>query len=272
MLMNKETIKFNGRDAFVKFGLDADDGLIGYQQQIDRLTSVTGVELINPAIDDEVRRFKYSNTVGNATLMFYNDLGVNSFYNMTELGEDLTITSKNVQSASSFFILDFYDTYDISKQTKLFTVYMTKILEGAKSGSTPIPKYTIGSNSINQFYYWYVPLSFLDTITGQTVDIYINFSFFHACNGKLRLYYNYANKALTTPEKMFVKARLNLGNFTWSFVASSYTIRLDQIAGDYDLNKYTQKVNDSIDKFVLDKQNFPDGIIFNYETGTYSNE
>jgi hypothetical protein len=272
MLINRETIRFNGRDAFVKFGLETGDGLTGYQQQIDRLTSVTGVELINPAIDGEVRRFKYSNTVGNATLVFYNDLGVNSFENEADDTDDEIITTRNVQSLSSFFILDFYDTYDISKQTKLFTVYMTRILEGDYLIGKPIPKYTIGSNNINQFYYWYVPLSFLNTVTGQTVDVHVKFSFFHAYNGKLRLYYNYENRALTTPEKMFVKARLNLSNFTWSFVASSYTIRLDQIAGDYDPNKYAQKVNDSIDKFALDKQVFPDGIIFNYNTGTYSNE
>lgn len=271
--MNKEIIKFDERDMHIRFALNGNNSLTGYQQQIDNLTTVTGVDLINPAVDVEVRRFGYSEEISTTTLMFYNDRGENSFKNITNEIDNKIITTRTKQALSSFFILDFYDTYDISKQSKIFTLYMTKILDGAKKADdTPIPKYTIDVNNKNQFYYWHIPLSFIDSITTENVDIYIKFSFFHAYNGILRLYYNYDNRNLKTPEKMFVKANLNLIEHSWKFIAPSYTIRLDQIVGDYESNKYADKINNDIDKFILDKQVFPDGTIFNYETGRYNNE
>ncbi|MFA5366516.1 MAG: hypothetical protein WC333_01140 [Dehalococcoidia bacterium] len=269
MLINKEIIKFDERDMYVRFALDGSNGLTGYQQQIDNLTTITGIDIVNPAIDVEVRRFRYSKEASIATLMFYNDRGENSFRNITSTVDDMMITTRTTQALSSFFILDFYDTYDITNQSKIFTLYMTKILDG----TPPItPKYTIDASNKNQFYYWYIPLSFINAHAGGTVNMYVKFSFFHAYNGKLRLYYNYANRLLKTPEKMFVKVSLNLDDYSWKFVSSSYTIRLDQIAGDYEANKYVDKVNDDIDKFALDKQVFPKETIFDYETGTYKSE
>jgi len=50
-----------GHTININFGLSAEDGFLGYQQEIDNLTQVVGVDLVNPELDVEERRFKSLN-------------------------------------------------------------------------------------------------------------------------------------------------------------------------------------------------------------------
>lgn len=271
MSIIKETIKLTGLDTMLQIDIGGTNRLIGFQQEIDNLTEETKADLINPVVDNEVRRFQYDSTFGNAfNLMFYfsanGSVYGNSFadaygrFNITE------INSQNIKVQNSFFILDFYDTYDDNTQTKIFTIYQTQILDGEKSGSTPIPKYRIYSDTVNQFYSWYVPKSYIDIQTGSTVTGYTKFSFYNAKFGDITLFYNKANDGLSTPEKMYFKTRLNLDTMTWIFEfsgdAKAYQVPFT--------SAYSQRVNNGVQSFDNNQQVYPTGNTFQLTDGTYT--
>jgi len=275
MSIIRERIKFNNLDTNIKFGLGIGNRLSGYQQEIDSLTEETKVELTNPIIDNEVRRFQYdSNDAGVTYLWFYFSAGGSSAYNsFTTTGarfqtNEINNTNSGIQN--SFFIMDFYDTYDNYTQTKIFTIYNTQILKGEKSGTTPIPKYKLFSDTVNQFYNWYVPKSYIDEQTGSTVTGYIKFSFYSAKFGDITLFFNNDNGGLKTPERMYFKVLLNLNTMTWKFDYSSTNFPPNAKAFQVPFTTtYSQRVNDTVESFENEQQNPPDGNVFDWTDGKY---
>lgn len=261
----KEVIKFNGNDVNLKFSLGQAIDLIDYQQQIDKLTEETKEELINPVIDYEVRRFKNNAGLFSLKLSFY-FLNNNNFITAGFTSDEIRSNSDNMRK--SFFILDFFDNFDNNTQTKIFTAYLTKILNGNELSGVKIPKYSIGAYATpNQFYYLNIPESYLDKQTGSTAIAYIRFSFYNAKTGKLSVFYNKDNQELKTPEKMYFKTTLNLIDKEWEFEST------DEIAYELSpLNSYVSKVNDTYNNFNNEQQNYPEGTIFDSSDGSYFNE
>ena len=72
MSIIKKTIKLNNNSsgATISFGLTGNNRLSGYQQEIDNLTEETKDDLINPAIDNEVRKFQYDGDAINLVFFF----------------------------------------------------------------------------------------------------------------------------------------------------------------------------------------------------------
>jgi len=160
----KEIIKSNGEDTTIKFSLGINNKLSGYQQEIDELTEETKDDLINPIVDNEVRRFQYdSSFAGPTNLVFFFTANGSSYYNKFTPNaarfSTTEITENSNKILNSFFIMDCYDTFNNNTQTKLFTIYQTQILDGEIGTTLPIPKYRIYSDTVNQFYNWYVPKS-----------------------------------------------------------------------------------------------------------------
>ena len=175
---------------------------------------------------------------------------------------------------NSFFILDFYDSFDDFNQTKIFTTYQTKIYYGEKLNeySLPKPNYRLDDDTHNQFQSWYIPKTFIDKnlMTGTTTVIgYSKFSFYNAKYGNISLFYNKDNANIITPEYMYFKTKIDLINLTWKFevsenAGSSPNFPPDAVA--YQLpftNAYSKKVNDGIDNFNNKKQEYPSGNTFN---------
>jgi len=271
MSIIKETIKLTGLDNMLQINIGGTNRLLGLQQEIDNLTEKTKTDLINPVVDNEVRRFQYDSTFGNPFyLIFYfsanGSVYGNSFVDAYGRFSIAEINPNNTKLQNSFFILDFYDTYDDNTQTKIFTIYQTQILDGEKSGITPIPKYRIYSNTVNQFYSWYVPKSYIDAQTGSTVTGYTKFSFYNAKYGDMTLFYNKANDGLSTPEKMYFKTRLNLDAMTWIFDfsgdATAYQVPFS--------SAYSQRVNNAVQSFDNEQQVYPSGNTFQLTDGTYT--
>jgi hypothetical protein len=263
MSIIKEQIKFIGTDMFLNFGLTSSDSFLGFQQEIDNLTSVVSVDLINPAIDLEERKFRYS---GSTDLLlqfqFYNihTSQYTPFFTAAGFSTE-DIDGNSTSKLNSFFIADFYNSYDINTQVKIFRTYLTKL------GYTPY--YTIGPNTSNQLYSWYIPVDYINSQTGTTVTGYTRFMFYNAISGITTLFYNNDNVALTTPEKMYFKSVLDLKNKTWRIITPSFPIALGkELIGSL---QYTKKVNDTVINFNNEVQNYPVGSKFNYLTGTYSN-
>ena len=73
MSIIKETIRLvpiniTGLTTNIKFGLSSDDGFLGYQQEIDNLTQVVSLDIVNPEVDVEERKVKYLPGIGPTTL------------------------------------------------------------------------------------------------------------------------------------------------------------------------------------------------------------
>lgn len=264
----KEIIKFENQDVNLKINLGVGNNISGYQQEIDELTENTKVELINPIIDNEVRRFQFKSSTNTPTnIQFYfGTTHVSDFGSTGANFSDFQISNHTLKIRNSFFTMDFYDSFDSYTQRRIFTIYQTQIFNGETTttgfgnSGEPIPKYKIKRS--NQFYSWYVPKTFIDQniATGTTAATgYVKFSFYTARYGKIRLFYNYDNRSLETPEKMYFKVKLNLINMTWEFDANGGNKKAYQVPIT---NMYAKKVNDAVENFDNKQQDYPEGNTF----------
>lgn len=251
----KEKILNNGIDGHIKITLNSSDEFIGVQQEIDELTKFKSLDLVNPIVDEEKFRFKLNPTIPVTRIEFqFSNIPDFLYAGFTQ--DEITGFTTNIKN--SFFILDYYDSFNLNTQRKIFTTYLTKI------GIEPI--YNVSSNTSNQFYYWYVPKSYIDSNTGNTVTGYTKFSFYNAKTGGIIIFYNNDNIALTTPEKYYFKTELNLTNRTWKFFNSNIIAIEQKYSG---INNYNKKVDDTFNKQDLLKEMFPTGNSYNYKTNRY---
>jgi hypothetical protein len=274
----KETIKYSGSGATLQFSLGSGISLFDYQQQIDNITQETKEALVNPIIDNEVRRFSYAYAeVGEMILLF--DFTANGSYysnNFTYAGfSTQDISDNSTVMRNSFFIWDFYNTPDDNTQTRIFTNYLTKINGKYATSSSYYskPYYKMFPDISCQFYNLYIPKSYLDVQTGTTVIGYTRFSFYNAKYGTLALFFNKDNDGYTVIEKPYFKTELNLIDMTWKFIYDGTnpnpSFPPNAIPRQYPFtNPYSQKVNDTVDKFENEQQLYPDGDVFN-DDGTY---
>jgi hypothetical protein len=246
----------------IKIPLNSSNGFTGLQQEIDNLTSFTAIDLVNPVTDAETRKYKIeiTNPVVTIKFGFYNMLLSNWFDNFMITGFRFDEVTKNyLNFLNSFFILDLFDTYDVNTQTKLFTTYLTK---KGNSGSSDFS--ITGSN--NQFYYWYIPVSYIEAQTGTTSTGYTRFMFYNAKSGKTTVFYNSDNVTLKTPERMHFKVIFNHTNRTWKFETASYP---NIIAREMINNQaFVDKVNNTVDTVNNLKQQPPSGNTFSYFGGS----
>jgi hypothetical protein len=256
----KETIRLKNQEINLKIRLGLHDAFTGFQQEIDNLTTITTNDLINPIVDKEVRRFKNARNGFLMDVLFYNNASNQHGMDLTYVGfTNDELTTKSLSAQNSFFILEYYDSYDIYEQNKIFTTYFTKIGE--------FPYYIINSESNSQFYYWYIPISYINSQTGNTVTGYTKFSFYNAKLGKIHVFYNGDYESESTSLRLYFKTILNLANNTWNIQTPSYSNLgvLNLIELSYNTYKqYIDRVNDTIGNFENLAQAYPSGNTFNY--------
>jgi hypothetical protein len=267
----KETIKYVGDTMNIRFGLSSEDGFLGLQQEIDNLTEVVSSDLVNPSIDVEERKFKYLPGISPTVLafQFYSPIAndyLSTFLYQGFTGDEIISNSSNLEN--SFFIMDFYDSFDVGTQVKIFSTYLTKVIGNNPDGSRNYTSiYTIGGTIPNQLYYWYVPISYLTAISGSTITGYTKFGFYNAKSGTTVQFYNFDNQSLSTPEKMYFKSTLNVPNRTWNIIsASAPNLVARQL---WTSPAYNQKVNNTVQNFNNEVQDYPTGQTFNYIDGKY---
>ena len=269
MSIIKETIKLSETTtgATITFALSGGVRFSGYQQEIDNITEETKDDLINPIVDNEVRRFSYIPDNVKILSFFFNSV--------TPSFEEAGFTTTEIENYSnnlrnSFFIMDYYDTFDPYTQTKIFTVYNTRVLNGSTSGGVAVPLYTLNNDNLNQFYHWNIPKYYLDAYTGSTVTGYTKFSFYNAKTGRIFLFYNKNNTdaGITTPEKMYFKTKLNLTNMTWELDIGATPLGIVRIYEIPRTSAYTERVNDTFENYQNEQQNYPAGTTF-IDDGTY---
>jgi hypothetical protein len=262
MSIIREQIRYIGNTTNIKFNLDVDNSLLGFQQEIDNLTQTTSIDLVNPPVDIEERRYKNDYTSNNITFRFTLN-GMSYGYNYENAGFSTSdILNDSLNKQNSFYILDFYDSYDVNNQTKILTSYLTKIGDDAR--------FVIDSN--NQIYYWYVPISYINSqldlgITRMTG--YTKFSFFNASaknNNNLILFYNIIYENNTTPQRMYFTTELDFIKKTWKFINPNTNLTANQLWNSQD---YIKKVNKSYTSYDNEQQNYPNGSEFDANTGKY---
>jgi hypothetical protein len=192
MSIIKERIRLTGTGATITFGLSGKNRISGYQQEIDNLTEETKDALVNPIVDNEVRRFNYAGSGPTFIQFSFTNDGSNHYNTFFPNAAGFTVDEINSYDdnlRNSFFILDFYDSFDSYTQSKIFTSYLTKVLDGEDYLTMPIPTYKMDSNTVSQFYNWNVPKTYIDAHTGYTVTAYTKFSFYNAKYGFVSLFY-----------------------------------------------------------------------------------
>jgi hypothetical protein len=247
----------------IKFDLSSNDNFLGYQQEIDDLTQGVSNTLINPDVDLEERRFKYA--FHSPAVQFNFGFGSPTAYNdFAHVGFTvIELEQQQLNVLNSFFIFELYDTYDVSTQVKILTTYITKI------GN--LPQYTLDLN--NQIYNLYVPLPYIQDILAQSGSTgiatgYTKISFYNAKTGKVILFYNPTYALSTTPLFMFFPTRLNVNAKTWEFLPASTTVfQANEI---YQNPAYVTKVNDTVNNFNNEAQDYPSGSTFVYTDGKYT--
>lgn len=271
MSITKETIRFNpnlygfsgdtltGNSMNIKISFGSHDNFTGLQQEIDRQTSITTADLINPVTDEEKRRFGKADAPITQVFQFRFYNGATHTPSYTAAGfttEELSATTLNVQN--SFWIFDYYDSFDPNKQVKLFSTYLTTI------GTTP--SFSV-ANEDSQLYYQYVPKSYTDTLTGLTVTGYMKISFFNAKTGKVQLFLNERNISKDTGEVICFPVELNLYYRTWTYLITGTGT---QVKGkELDNSVYTDRVNATVEDFDNQKQVYPIGNTYNYQDNDY---
>ena len=280
MSIRKETIKFNNKDLNLVINLSGNNEFTGYQQEIDNFTEKTKIELINPVVDNEVSRFQYdSSDRGPVNILFYftrTGTEYNNTFDSTGAGFSYSeINKNNAKIQNSFFIMDVYDSYDNYTQNKLFTTYLTKILDGDRSGIINnrrygIPKYRIYNDTVNQLYTHYIPKSYVEIHPSSNKSLYAKFSFYNADTGRLYPFYNKDRENQQTPLKMYFNIRIDVKTMRWKFLSYGFGSSNDVVAYQIPTHfKYVNKVNAGIEKFDNEQQNYPEGNTFD-EDGTYS--
>jgi len=157
---------------------------------------------------------------------------------------------------NSFFIMDFYDTYDIYTQTKIFSKYFTKL------GTSNVSEYYVSSNA-SQFFYWNIPRYYLNEQTGTTCMAYVRFTFINAEEGNTSLFYNsLAAIPFSSARKMHFAVELDLVDKTWKLGSINAKELVDSTA-------FINKVNNSYAKTENIQQVFPDGNTYDYEDNDY---
>lgn len=257
-MLIKKNIKYTGNDLNIQIPINVNLEHTGYQQEIDEFTSIKTNNSINDATDGEVFKFKYGSD--NKKIEFTFDESLGGFTTND-------ITNESLSYLNSFYIFDFFDSISPNNQTKIFSTYLTNFNKDSFTLYEFSPSF--------QIYNLFIPIGYLDVNeidNNEKYTAYCRFSFFNAKTGNIQIFYNEDNESKTTSEKIFVKTEFDLNNRTWRFISESIiegsTLYLKELT---DSQEYTERINNTIEKYDNLQQNYPDNTTFNYQTGKYIN-
>lgn len=273
MSLIKEKIRRTNNDIVINFSLSNSNQFTGQQQEIDNLTQFNRLDVVNPPIDGEKLRYSYfSSTKGTLKFYFFNQTGSTYDSSLVNVFSNSEIMQNALNVQNSFYVFEFYDTYKTYEQNKIFTSYLTKIVNIYNGLSSAFSTYILYNNNF-QLNKISIPNWFVDEYTGNTITGYTKISFYDAKNGRLVSFFNMDNVNLKTPEKYYVKTIINKTNKTWSFQTQSmnespFSINLKEIPNVLN-QRYVEKVNNTVNNFENLKIEHPEGNVFNDVTGDY---
>lgn len=226
---------------------------------------------LNEGEDYDVAKFnqdysKYPDEELLLYLLFYNEEIINTWdggFNIAGFTNEEILLKRNSFS-NSFFIFDFYDTYDTFERTKLFSNYYTLLEQPPSNDGIDLKK-------IKQLQNILIPRHHLSNIGD---DIYVNILFYNAKLGRVVSFFNgdnydfYNEKfMITTDERLFFNVKLDKEEKKWWFVTAT-----PKILHAYELitsPNYSEKVNNTNINTITQLPDYPGLKIFDYKTGNY---
>jgi hypothetical protein len=279
-MLKKERIKLTSKDTIIKIQLSNSNDFTGYQQEIDKLTNFNTLDIVNPVEDEEIRRFKYMFVNTHQISFGFEDVNPNTHEpSLKKIGfNDNEINTNNRAIQNSFYVVDFYDTFDKFSQTKIFSNYSSKIIPidtDINNNTLDLDTTIYKLNNNSQFFYINVPIWFIESIMSgglNTTVLYARFLFYNAKTGKITSFYNSENDSLTTDERYYVRTEFNLVDYTWKFLGQNIddfnTVHLFEIDRNRNQN-FNEKVNNTVNNINEERLNPPTGNIFDDVTGRY---
>jgi hypothetical protein len=262
MRLIREKIKFKKQDMQIKLPLSTNSNLNGLQQSInDFVEEQTGLS-INPVND--VDAFRYLPTAStNYSFYFYSG---SSWYNTYEAAGFTTgeTTTREEVVSRSFFLIQLYDTPDSENQILLHNGYYNgfNFISDEQEGNSLIPNYILTEES--EFTNFYLPNSFIETLSGETTTIYGKLSFYNAKTGKLDLFYPTGATYPPIPTgdtDIYVEYQINPINKT-------YTVNSILDFKEFNNEAYVNKINDTLTSFTNQRPTYPTGTTF-LNSGNY---
>lgn len=268
MQIIKKQIELTGRGYSFEIPLTTKNEFTGYQQEIDNYTQIRSTADINDVTDGEITRLKLATGIYTKQMEFQfaiNPTAWNSRFTLIGFTNS-EITGNSSNFLNSFFILDFFDTFNTNSQTKIISTYLTNLAKNNEDDNPINSAYRMTSDF--QLFELNVPKYYINSaiITG-----YSRFSFYNAKTGNISVFYNADNGGLTTPEKMFFKTRIDRENKTWDFLTSSNTGTEPKFIARELVNsqEYIDKFNETFENFDNLQQGYPTGSTFDYKTASY---
>jgi hypothetical protein len=271
-MLIKKNIKYTGNNVNIQIPLSTNNEFSGYQQEIEEYTNIKSADSINDATDGEVFKFKLDDNdiTKFLSIKFYSFNDQIWQPNYIYAGFTLNEIPTDLKFLNSFFIFDFFDSYEPANQTKLFSTYLTNLnLFNVDDGLLPSSKYKFDPQF--QLYNQYIPIDYLNI--DSNIDKYTGYtriSFYNAKSGNTVVFYNEDNENIATAEKLHFKTEIDLVNKTWKFLTPSFLDNDILYAKELvNSNNYLERYNNTFENFNNLQQNYPDGNTFNFETGEY---
>lgn len=247
MLKQKIKISTVGDDAIVNIGFKSVYNLGGLSQDIENLVSYETDSSVNSVVDEEKRRFSPNKnyTIG---MEFYST-GTTNYVTNVAPNEFTTGDTLSSQFTNSFYVYKVYDSPFQNTQNLLHTGY----INGFSFAGNNVSIYPwTGSSEYTDIH---LPISFLDSITATTFNLYMKMNFYSAKSGKV---YPFSGITTTNTENdLYNKLTFTgstkkystppLSNFTFKEITNP---------------EYVALVNDSISSISLEKPTYPSGNTF----------
>lgn len=258
MPLIRENILSTTGDTYIKIPIGGVNQTNGGQEAINTLMNDVSDGLINDVTDVDTRRFQYEASVSPQHIAFM--FGNSTHYSYTDAG----FTNGEIEYglsnfANSFFILDFYDSYNENTQTKIMRTYLTQ----KKASAT----FDLGNDLVNQATTLYIPQWFINQSSTYEY-IYFKIKFYNAKTGKVQLFYNQKYASDNTTRRIYFRVGVNLVDRVWRLI-DIYTAQSIVAKEITTSTAYTDKINNAITNKPNLQQVYPTGTTFNYETGGY---
>lgn len=187
----------------------------------------------NPIIDSETIIFDPKNT-NYLSLVSCLGTGLTYFQNYTNnLFSSSVISSYSDLFIKSFFLLDFYDTDDLNKQTNIYStrIYLRPVIKKVINPVTRLSSNIINDTILVNYESVFIPIPSY-SITNGLSSVYMRVRFFDASKGLVYFFKNSNNNILN-------KINLDIVNNEWFFDSVYY----NQLMEYKDTNELNQIVN-----------------------------
>lgn len=267
-MLKKEKLLFNNQDKKIKILLSNTSQGYGEDQEIDGFVDVEVEKSINPAVDEEVTRFRFSKSIQedygvlfNMNFYDYNKDEYSVRYLYAGFTEE-EILNYALNFRNSFFILEIFDTKEENKRKKIATNYYTKLW----NFNVPEEEQEyIDINKTNQIRFINIPNKHLENNDGETFVLYLRVLFYNGKTGNIIPFYKGDEHGIDDEKTLFFTTTFDYVNRVWE---------CDNLYG-YEVTDqpdYSDKLNETNKNATDLRVNYPTKELFDYKTGTYKNQ